>query len=125
MFSTMINEKHTMYLAVLAIILATIGIGMSYYKTPGPAGPQGPAGETGAVGPAGSQGEQGPAGPMGEAAMAMPGEYTHGIVVTVDGEDYYFDGPADAMNGGKDIPGHYWLQLDESNLEGYSYSGRS
>jgi len=35
----MINDKQTMYLAVNAIILATIGIGMSYYKTKKPVGP--------------------------------------------------------------------------------------
>ncbi len=45
----MINDKQTMYLAVNAIILATIGIGMSYYKTKKPVGPAeiaGPAGTT-------------------------------------------------------------------------------
>ncbi len=34
----MIDDKQTMYLAVNAIILATIGIGMSYYKTKEPVG---------------------------------------------------------------------------------------
>ena len=40
----MINDKPTMCLAVNAIILATIGIGMSYYKTEGPVGPAGVVG---------------------------------------------------------------------------------
>lgn len=33
----------------LALILATVGIGLSYYKATGPAGHQGPAGEAGVV----------------------------------------------------------------------------
>ena len=81
------------------------------------------AGPAGSPGPAGPQGEAGPAGPMGEAVMSgIPEPYTHGIVVDIDGEDYYFDGPADAMNGGKDIPGHYWVQLDASNLQRLHYN---
>lgn len=58
----MINDKQTMYLAVIAIIIATIGIGMSYYKTEGPiglTGPAGPSGTAGATGDAGTQGAQG------------------------------------------------------------------
>ncbi|OGD55375.1 hypothetical protein A3K81_03490 [Candidatus Bathyarchaeota archaeon RBG_13_60_20] len=57
----MINEKQSMYLAFIAIILATIAIGLSYYKTPGPEGPTGLAGPTGPAGPAGPAGPQGPA----------------------------------------------------------------
>jgi len=106
----------------IVAVLLLIGALTAVVACAGPSGTTGPAGPAGPAGPQGPQGEQGPAGPMGEAAMAMPGEYTHGIVVTVDGEDYYFDGPADAMNGGKDIPGHYWLQLDGSNLEGLHYN---
>ena len=48
----MINDKQTMYLSVNAIILATIGIGMSYYKTKEPVGPAeiaGPVGTTSVV----------------------------------------------------------------------------
>jgi hypothetical protein len=52
----------------------------------------------------------------------MPGPYVHGIVITLDGEDYYFDGPADGMNGEKDIPGHYWVQLDTTHLLGLHYN---
>jgi len=59
----MINEKQTMYLAVVAIILATLGIGLSYYKATGPIGPEGPAGPIGAAGPTG------PAGPAGETGV--------------------------------------------------------
>ena len=62
----MINEKQTMYLAVIAIIVAVIGIGMSYYKAQGP---MGPPGETGPAGPAGPAGEVGPAGPPGASVV--------------------------------------------------------
>ena len=80
-------------------------------------------GSTGPQGPPGPQGEQGPVGPRGEAAATVPpGSYVQGIVVTVDGEDYYFDGPADGPNGEKDIPGHYWAQLDTTNLQGLHYN---
>jgi len=58
----MINEKQTMYLAVIALILATVGIGLSYYKATGPVGPEGPAGPAGPTGPAGPQGPAGEAG---------------------------------------------------------------
>jgi OmcA/MtrC family decaheme c-type cytochrome len=58
----MISEKQSMYLAVIAIILAIIGIGLSLSKT---AGPMGPAGSTGPAGPAGPAGATGPAGPAG------------------------------------------------------------
>ena len=65
----MIDEKQTMYIAVIAIILATIGIGMSYYKAPGP---QGPTGETGPPGPLGPQGEQGIPGVI-DVSLVTPG----------------------------------------------------
>jgi OmcA/MtrC family decaheme c-type cytochrome len=54
-----------MYLAVVAIILATIGIGLSYYKSEGPMGPEGVAG------PAGPAGPVGPAGPIGPAGASV------------------------------------------------------
>jgi len=63
----MINEKQSMYLAVLAIIIATIGIGLSYYKTEGPIGLAGPAGDAGPVGPVGATGAVGPTGDAGES----------------------------------------------------------
>jgi len=53
----LINEKQTMYLAVMALILATVGIGLSYYNATGPEGPVGPAGPAGPVGPQGPAGE--------------------------------------------------------------------
>jgi hypothetical protein len=59
---TMISEKQSMYLAVIAIILAIIGIGLSFNKTVGPMGPAGPAGSAGPAGPAGPAGSTGPQG---------------------------------------------------------------
>jgi hypothetical protein len=88
---------------------------LTFAACAGPAGPEGPQG------PPGSPGAQGPTG-SGSEMMTVPGEYAHGIVVTLDGENYYFDGPADGMNGAKDIPGHYWLQQDTTNLLGLHYN---
>jgi len=56
------------------------------------------------------------------ASMKPPEPYIHGIVVDIDGEDYYFDGPADGSDGTKDVPGHYWVQSDAMNLQGLHYN---
>ena len=92
----------------------------------GPAGPSGPQGEMGSPGPQGEigpAGPQGPPGPQGEmASMKPPEPYVYGIVVDIDGESYYFDGPADGPGGAKDIPGHYWVQFDAMNLQGLHYN---
>jgi len=48
--------------------------------------------------------------------------FTHGIVVTVDGEDYYFDGAPDGPNGAFDIPGHFWVQAGPNQLVGKHYN---
>jgi hypothetical protein len=44
--------------------------------------------------------------------------FIHGIVVKIDGEDYYFDGPPDGLNDSKDIPGHYWNLAGKNKLVG-------
>jgi OmcA/MtrC family decaheme c-type cytochrome len=62
-----LNGKETLYIAIIAVILATIGIGLSYYKTPGPLGPQG---IQGVQGPPGPQGEQGPPGILDTSYIA-------------------------------------------------------
>lgn len=49
-------------------------------------------------------------------------EYVHGIVIDVDGEDYYFSGPADGPKGEKDIPGHEWKLEDDNMLVGNHYN---
>ena len=87
----MINEKQSMYLAVIALILATVGIGMAYYKTEGPiglTGPAGPAGTAGAAGDAGPQGAQGIPGVV-DASYVTPGA---GINVEVTDVEIDSDG---------------------------------
>lgn len=44
--------------------------------------------------------------------------FVHGIVLNVDGNDYYFDGPPDGPNGSRDIPGHYWNLAGKNQLVG-------
>ena len=46
----MSNEKQPMYIAVIAIIIAVIGIGLSINNQVGPIGPDGPVGPTGPQG---------------------------------------------------------------------------
>ena len=48
--------------------------------------------------------------------------FTHGIVVNLDGVGYYFDGPADGVNGTKDAPGHYWWQDAPRHVYGLHYN---
>ena len=48
--------------------------------------------------------------------------FTHGITVQVDNIGYYFDGPADGINGTKDAPGHYWWQDAPRHLYGLHYN---
>jgi len=48
--------------------------------------------------------------------------FTHGIVVNVDGDDYYFAGAPDGPNGEYDIPGHFWVQAGPNQLVGKHYN---
>lgn len=48
--------------------------------------------------------------------------FIHGIVVTVDGEDYYFAGAPDGEGGAEDIPGHDWVQAGPNQLVGKHYN---
>jgi selenium-binding protein 1 len=48
--------------------------------------------------------------------------FVHGIVIEVDGEDYYLDGPDDGPNGEKDVPGHYWVQAGPDKVVGKHYN---
>lgn len=48
--------------------------------------------------------------------------YQHGIIVNVDGEDYYLAGAPDGPNGATDIPGHYWIQVRDNALNGKHYN---
>lgn len=48
--------------------------------------------------------------------------FVHGIVVKLDGEDYYFAGAPDGPNGEFDIPGHEWVQAGPGMLVGKHYN---
>ena len=41
------------------------------------------------------------------AGIANAGGFVHGIVVNLDGDDYYLLGPPDEPNGERDLPKHY------------------
>ncbi len=77
------NGKQSLYLSIIAIVIATIALGMAFYKTPGPEGPQGPQGATGPAGPQGPAGEQGPPGTDGvvDYSLILPEK---GLVVTLN-----------------------------------------
>jgi hypothetical protein len=48
--------------------------------------------------------------------------FVHGIVIEVDGEDYYLAGAPDGPGGAFDIPGHYWVQAGPNQLVGKHYN---
>jgi selenium-binding protein 1 len=48
--------------------------------------------------------------------------YVHGIVITVDGMDYYLAGAPDGPGGATDIPGHYWVQAGPNQLVGKHFN---
>lgn len=59
------------------------------------------------------------------AVLALPasaGGFVRGIVVNVDGVDYYLAGPPDAPGGARDVPGHYWVQAGPDKLVGKHYN---
>ena len=45
----------------------------------------------------------------------------HGIVIAVDGTDYYLAGAPDGPDGEYDVPGHYWAQSGPDKLVGRHY----
>ncbi len=48
--------------------------------------------------------------------------FVHGIVINVDGEDYYLAGAPDGPGGAIDVPGHYWVQASPNKLVGKHYN---
>jgi selenium-binding protein 1 len=56
------------------------------------------------------------------ASLAMSKGFVHGIVINVDGEDYYLAGAPDGPNGATDIPGHYWVHGNSNQLVGKHYN---
>ncbi len=59
------------------------------------------------------------AAPMDDRA---PKGFERGIVITLDGIDYYLAGPPDVPGGARDVPGHYWAQLGHNQLQGKHYN---
>jgi len=62
---------------------------------------------------------------LASPALAAPGKgknFVHGIVITVDGTDYYPVGPPDGSGGERDIPGHYWAMAGPNHLLGRHYN---
>jgi hypothetical protein len=50
------------------------------------------------------------------------GAFVHGIVVNLDGDDYYMAGAPDGPGGAFDIPGHYWVQAGPKKFVGKHYN---
>jgi selenium-binding protein 1 len=48
--------------------------------------------------------------------------FVHGIVIPVDGEDYYLAGAPDGPGGAYDVPGHYWVLAGQNQLVGKHYN---
>lgn len=48
--------------------------------------------------------------------------FVHGVVIDVDGEDYYLGGPPDGPNGALDVPGHDWVVAGKDQLVGKHYN---
>ena len=59
------------------------------------------------------------------AVLALPvsaGGFTRGIVIDVDGTDYYLAGAPDAPGNAFDIPGHSWVQAGPDKIVGKHYN---
>jgi selenium-binding protein 1 len=48
--------------------------------------------------------------------------FVHGIVIPVDGMDYYLAGAPDGPEGAVDVPGHYWVLAGQNQLVGKHYN---
>ena len=48
--------------------------------------------------------------------------FVRGIVIYVDGVDYYLAGAPDGPGGSIDVPGHYWVQAGPDQLVGKHYN---
>lgn len=55
-------------------------------------------------------------------AAAGTAGFVHGVVVTVDGADYYLAGAPDGPGGAQDIPGHYWETAGPGQLVGQHFN---
>ena len=48
--------------------------------------------------------------------------FTRGIVINVDGADFYLAGAPDAPGGALDVPGHYWVQAGPDKIVGKHFN---
>lgn len=48
--------------------------------------------------------------------------FTHGIVINVDGTNYYLAGAPDGPGGAVDVPGHTWVLAGKNQLVGKHYN---
>ncbi len=48
--------------------------------------------------------------------------FVHGIIIALDGTDYYLAGAPDGPDGAIDVPGHYWLMAGFRMLIGKHYN---
>ena len=56
------------------------------------------------------------------ASPASAKGFVHGLVVDVDGVDYYLAGAPDGEGGAFDVPGHHWIQAGPRKLVGKHYN---
>ena len=57
-----------------------------------------------------------------KSAHSSSSGFVHGIEIEIDGEMYYFLGPADGEGGAKDVPGHFWVQSGKNRIVGKHYN---
>jgi len=55
-------------------------------------------------------------------STAAAADFERGIVLTVDGVDYYLAGAPDGPGGAIDIPGHYWINPAPDRLVGRHFN---
>ena len=55
---------------------------------------------------------------VADAQFKAGNGFIHGIIIEIDGEDYYFAGPPDGPNGENDVPGHYWRKAGKDKVNG-------
>ena len=48
--------------------------------------------------------------------------FVHGIVIPIDGVEYYLAGAPDGSDGAIDVPGHYWVLVGSNKLVGKHYN---
>jgi selenium-binding protein 1 len=48
--------------------------------------------------------------------------FVHGIVIPIDGTDYYLAGAPDGPDDAVDVPGHYWVLVGHDKLVGKHYN---